>query len=198
LHYQRIGVLIDASQSMQGVASQAHRPIATALAMRDLLTEVAESVNVVTSHGQSSGFGQLIQTSGDTSMSIQLVRLLKDEPEAVFVLTDGYENAPAGRFSQTMAAIAEMGINTPVIQMSPVLASESKGVRALSPAVTAMPVNRTESLGLGFVKVLLASDLDRGLEALSVMSQPLIGQVSPLAIAGAGANAKSSVVAGVN
>ena len=199
LHYQRIGVLIDASQSMQGVASQAHRPIATALAMRNLLTEVADNVTVVTSHGQTSALGQLIQTSGDTSMSIHLVRLLKDEPEAVFVLTDGYENAPAGRFSQTMAAIAEMGINTPVIQMSPVLASESKGVRVLSPAVTAMPVNRTESLGLGLVKVLLASDLDRGLEALSVMSRPLIGQVSaPPAIIEAGANAKAIVGAGVN
>ena len=94
--------------------------------MRDLLTEVAEQTTVLTSHGQASGLGQLIQTSGDTSMSIELVRLLKDEPEVVFVLTDGYENAPAGRFSQTLAAIAEMGIDTPVIQMSPVLASESK------------------------------------------------------------------------
>lgn len=188
LRYERIGVLIDASQSMQGVTSQAHRPIATALAMRDLLTEVAEHATVVTSHGQSSSFGELIQASGDTSMSIQLVRLLKDEPEAVFVLTDGYENAPAGRFSQTMAAIADMGIVTPVIQMSPVLASESKGVRALSPAVSTMPVNRPDSLGLGIVKVLLETDLDRGLEALSVMSQPLIGQTSvPLAITKANA-----------
>ena len=184
LRYQRIGVLIDASQSMLGVASQAHRPIATALAMRDLLTEVAEESTVVTSHGQPSGFGQLIQTSGDTSMSIELVRLLKDEPEAIFVLTDGYENAPAGRFAQTMNAIARMGIDTPVIQMSPVVASESKGVRSLSPAVAAMPVSRAEALGLGLVKVLLATDLDRGLQALSAMSQPRIAQPSvPLVLA---------------
>ena len=88
LRYQRIGVLIDASQSMLGVASQAHRPIATALAMRDLLIEVAERSTVVTSHGQPTAFGQLIQTSGDTSMSIELVRLLKDEPEGNFC-TDG-------------------------------------------------------------------------------------------------------------
>ena len=176
LRYKRIGVLIDASQSMLGTASQAHRPIATALAMRDLLTEVSEQSKVVTSHGLPTGFGQLIQTSGDTSLSLQLVRLLKDEPEAIFVITDGYENAPAGRFSQTMAAIARMGFDTPVIQMSPVVASESKGVRSLSPAVSAMPVSRTDALGLGLVKVLLATDLNRGLQALSAMSQPRIAE----------------------
>ena len=186
LRYERIGVLIDASQSMFGVASQANRPIATSLAMRDLLIEVSEQSTVVTSHGQRSDFGQLIQVSGDTSMSIELVRLLKDDPEAIFVLTDGYENAPSGRFSQTMAAIARMGIDTPVIQMSPVLAAESKGVRSLSPAVAAMPVSRTDALGLGLVKVLLATDLDRGLKTLSAMSQPRIEQPSmPLKLASA-------------
>ena len=154
--------------------------------MRDLLIEVSEQSTVVTSHGQRSDFGQLIQVSGDTSMSIELVRLLKDDPEAIFVLTDGYENAPSGRFSQTMAAIARMGIDTPVIQMSPVLAAESKGVRSLSPAVAAMPVSRTDALGLGLVKVLLATDLDRGLKTLSAMSQPRIEQPSmPLKLASA-------------
>ena len=197
LRYRRIGVLIDASQSMLGVASQAHRPIATALAMRDLLTEVAGQATVLTSHGQASGLGQLIQTSGDTSMSIELVRLLKDEPEVVFVLTDGYENAPAGRFSQTLAAIAEMGIDTPVIQMSPVLASESKGVRTLSPAIAAMPVSRTDALGLGFVKVLLATDLDRGLQALSVMSQVCISRPSVSLRVGTG-SADSNTIVSVN
>jgi len=152
---------------------------------------------VLTSHGQASGLGQLIQTSGDTSMSIELVRLLKDEPEVVFVLTDGYENAPAGRFSQTLAAIAEMGIDTPVIQMSPVLASESKGVRTLSPAIAAMPVSRTDALGLGFVKVLLATDLDRGLQALSVMSQVCISRPSVSLRVGTG-SADSNTIVSVN
>ena len=82
-----------------------------------------------------------------------------------------------------------MGIETPVIQMSPVVASENKGVRSLSPAIAAMPVSRTDALGLGLVKVLLATDLDRGLQALSAMSQPRLKHPStPLVLAEASAN----------
>ena len=49
----------------------------------------------------------------------------------VFVLTDGYENAPAGRFAEVVRAVRQMGVETPIHQFSPVFAAEARGIRSL-------------------------------------------------------------------
>ncbi len=69
---------------------------------------------------------ELVEPSGDTSLAAGLVQLLKSDPDVVFVLSDGYENAPAGRFGKTVAAVRRIGIQTPIHQFTPVFAAESQ------------------------------------------------------------------------
>jgi hypothetical protein len=97
--------------------------------------------------------------------------LLKSQPDVVFVLSDGYENAPAGRFGETVAAVRRIGIQTPIHQFTPVFAAESQGVRTLSDSVVAMPVSKPEAIGLGLLKALIESDVDRGVAALLGMTK---------------------------
>lgn len=171
VRFERVAILIDSSQSMIGHDTQARRPIATALALRDLLSATADEAEAITSDGRTTNSYELVEPSGDTSLAAGLVQLLKSEPDVVFVLSDGYENAPAGRFGETVAAVRRIGIQTPIQQFSPVFAAESQGVRALSDSVVAMPVSRPEAIGLGLLKALIAADVDRGVAALFQMTR---------------------------
>jgi len=171
VRFERVGVLIDASQSMLGHDTQARRPIATALALRDMLSATANDAVAIASDGRSADFCELVEPSGDTSLAAGLVQLLKAEPDVVFVLSDGYENAPAGRFGETVSAVRRLGIQTPIHQLTPVFAAESQGVRTLSDSVVAMPVSQPEAIGLGLLKALIESDVDRGVAALFGMTK---------------------------
>jgi hypothetical protein len=181
VRFDRVSVLIDSSLSMIGHATQARRPIATSLALRDMLVATASDAEVLTSSGSHSAAFELVEPSGDTSLASGLVRLLKNEPDAVFVLSDGYENAPAGRFSEVVAAVRRMGVKTPIHQFTPVFAAEARGVRKLCESVVAMPVSKPESIGLGLLKALMEADVDRGVAALFGMTN-VVGNLPATAI----------------
>jgi hypothetical protein len=164
LGYARIGVLLDASASMAGSREQHLRPMATALALRDVLAHAAEAT-IVRSGGDADGV--LVRPSGATSLAEGLVELISAGVDAVFVLSDGYENRPAGRFAEVVAAIRNMEIHTPIFHLNPVFAAEASGVRSLaSDSVATLPVAAPEALALAFVRGLLAAEPRRGLDAL--------------------------------
>lgn len=171
VQFERVGVLIDSSQSMIGHDTQARRPIATALALRDLLSATADESVAITSDGRAIDSYEMVEPVGDTSLAAGLIQVLKSQPDVVFVLSDGYENAPAGRFGETVAAVRRIGIQIPIHQFTPVFAAESQGVRTLSESVVAMPVSKPEAIGLGLLKALIESDVDCGVAALLRMAK---------------------------
>ncbi len=164
LGYARIGVLLDASASMAGSREQALRPMATALAIRDVLAHAADAT-IVRCGGDTDGV--LVRPSGATSLAEGLVELLAAGVDAVFVLSDGYENRPAGRFAEVVAAIRNMGLHTPIFHLNPVFAAEAGGVRSLaSEGVATLPVRAPEALGLAVDRGLREAEPRRGLDAL--------------------------------
>lgn len=174
VRFEHAGILLDVSASMMGHDTQARRPISVALALRDLLAETAERATIVSSDGRPAPVAELIEPAGDTSLAAALVSLLKREPDVVFVLTDGYENAPAGRFAEVVRAVRRIGIETPIHQFSPVFAAESRSVRTLCEIVPGLPVSKPEAIGLGLLKVLFETDIERGAAALRSMVCPVI------------------------
>ena len=174
VRFEHAGILLDVSASMVGHQTQARRPISVALALRDLLAETAELATIVTSDGRVAPAAELIEPVGDTSLAAGLVTLLKRDPDVVFVLTDGYENAPAGRFAEVVRAVRRMGNDTPIHQFSPVFAAEARGIRSLCDAVPGLAVSKPEAIGLGLLKVLFEADVDRGAAALLGMVRPAI------------------------
>jgi hypothetical protein len=149
-----------------GSREQPLRPIAVALALRDVLTHATESTVIV-----AGGDGRaLVRPRGATSLAEPLLEAIASEPEAIYVLSDGYENRPAGRFSELVAALRAMGIGTPILHLNPVFAGESKGVRSLG--VPTLPVSSPEALGISFVRGLLEADPRRGIDALIGLARP--------------------------
>lgn len=171
--YGKIAIIVDMSKSMEGDRTQPLRPAAVALASRDMLTHVAENglVTYVGGGGWScSAAHSLIRPMGDTALADKLIIALKEEPEAVYVISDGYENAPAGRFAEVLEHVREAGINTPVYHLNPVMAAESGGVREISSQAKTLPVQSPSALATTFIRGLIETDPVRGINSLVHMA----------------------------
>jgi hypothetical protein len=165
IQFQKVGILVDASASMGGHGTQPLRPMAVVLALRDVLLAACPDSPVRYCGGEEEG--RLARPRGDTSLAEPLVELLAEDPEAVFILSDGYENAPAGRVAEVMDRVRKLGHTAPVYQLSPVFAAETGGLRSLSPGdVPAVPVNEPKGLGLALLRSVLFSEPRRAIGTL--------------------------------
>lgn len=173
VRYANVGVVLDASASMIGSGTQKFRPLTVALAMRDVLVASATDSAFVEATGAVDAFG-IVRPEGDTALAGALVRALKRNPDAVYVLTDGYENAPAGRVDEVLRAARALGITTPVFQVSPVTGAEAGGLRRLSDELAPVPVSRPEAVGLGMVRAVLTADVEAGIRALLALTRPML------------------------
>lgn len=173
VNYDRVGILVDASESHRGDKTQALRPIAISLATRDILVSASEEAFVEYAGGYEKD--GLVRPSGDTSLAKPLVKLLKKDPEAVFVFSDGYENAPAGRFAETVKHVRKMGIKTPIYHVAPVFAAEKQGIKPLSDETQALPLSSPDAIGSTMLRPMLQQDLERGIDSLARMTLPQLG-----------------------
>lgn len=165
ISYSKIGIVIDASGSSSGNKTQKLRPLAISLSIRDMLEKCATEKSFVEYVGGKK-VGRLVYPSGDTNIAKPLVDVLKNEPDAVFIISDGYENAPAGRVNEVIKSVKNMGINIPIYQINPVTSAEAGGIRKLSDEVSVIPANKPASIGLGMVKAMLESNLKDGILGL--------------------------------
>jgi hypothetical protein len=172
VRFGSVGVLLDASASMAGGKDQPLRPIAVALALRDMLEHVGHAAVVTCGGASGSVPASLVRPSGDTSLAEGLLDLVVAQPDAIFVISDGYENRPAGRFAEVVSALRDIGVRTPIYQLSPVFAAEAGGVRALSSDhVPVMPVQRPDAIGLSLLRAMLDQDPTRGLRAIASVAR---------------------------
>lgn len=161
-----VAVIVDASGSMSGDRTQKLRPMAASLALADMLTKVATRSAVIHAGGEKRADG-LVAPSGDTSLADALVDALSGDAEAVFVVSDGYENAPAGRFAEVVDQVRELGVTTPIYHLNPVAAAEAKGVRELAAGkVQTLPARDATSLGPGMIRGLIEADPEKGVNTL--------------------------------
>lgn len=165
-NYDKIGIIVDASKSMEGDKTQELRPIATALAIRDTLHSAQNTSSEFVSAGKMREDG-LIMPNGPTSLYRELLDLLRQPLDAIYVISDGYENAPQGLFGAVLEAARRIGVETPVYQINPVFAAETRSTRKLCEDVTVLSGNNPETMfGMANIQQLLQEDPYRGIEAL--------------------------------
>lgn len=181
-NFNRIGIIVDMSRSMMGNETQKLRPAATVLAIRDMLQHTAKEHETVYVGGEDTD-KRLVRPSGDTALSEKLLDLLglEDAVDAIFVLSDGYENRAAGRFGEVVHQVREIGIRTPIYHLNPVFAAEAGQVKKLTVKsetgddVPTLPAQNPSSLGISFLRGLLETDPVRGINALVRLALPAKG-----------------------
>jgi hypothetical protein len=175
----QIGILFDCSKSMFGSKTQKLRPMAIGLAVRDVLTASCEEplISWTTSHVPLiSRIGEMARPSGSTNLARGLVKLLRKGVDTIFVISDGYENVSAGRFAEVVDKARAMGISTPIYQINPVFAAETKNARHLAENwVPMLPVSDPKAIETGLLVPLLTADPKPGLLGIYQRVQRLIG-----------------------
>lgn len=163
--YGKVGIVLDASGSMFGHETQKLRPLATAIALKSVLANTGNENVVKVTGGVMKD--NLIFPGHETDIASALLDVLEENPDIVYIITDGYENQPAGRTNEVMIAMDKIGVNIPVQQVTPVMAAESDGIKKLSAEfIPTMPVNNPESMGVGMLKSALLSSPREGILAL--------------------------------
>ncbi|MDM8553389.1 hypothetical protein QUF75_01495 [Desulfococcaceae bacterium HSG7] len=177
VRFGKIGILVDDSFSMTGALTQKMRPMAIALAMKDVLINIGETFVIRTASGRRINRADpLPKPKGSTDLALALVELLETGADAVFILSDGYENAPSGRVNEVMELLNRIGAQTPVYHICPVVGSESgQGLRNLSDRIPCMPVSNPQGLALTMMRAMMEVDVQRGIQALAAITLPQIG-----------------------
>jgi hypothetical protein len=140
--YGNIGIVLDNSNSMSGHKKESkNTPRAIAMFTSKVLGKSATNKNVVTTEGQT------------TDLASAFINLMKDEDvnnpyDAVFFLTDGYENMYEGLTNEVVSAfMVETERYLPVFQISPVTGAETGAdVRSIGSDIVKMSVNSPKAL----------------------------------------------------
>lgn len=174
-----VGILVDDSYSMSGSGEQKLRPMAMALATKDVLSYTGKTSKITTVQGYNTR--RLNKPGGHTDLANGVLHLLESGMEAVFILSDGYENSPAGRLAEVLNLVRKIGNNTPVYHINPVVAAESRGlVKQLSDEISVVSISKPEQLGTVLLKSMLDTDPERGIKGLLEITMPLISNYKNL------------------
>ena len=177
IRFRKVGILVDDSFSMSGSREQKLRPMAISLAMKDVLMNIGESSLIRTASGRTIHRENPIpRPVGRTDLASGLLDLLEAGSDVVFILSDGYENAPSGRIDEVMYLLRGwVGETTPVYHLNPVIGSESQsGLRTLSEEIPTIPVSHPQGLALTLMRAMIEVDVKRGIEAMAGMVLPKI------------------------
>ncbi len=146
--------------------------MAVALALKDVLQRACQCC-IRYAGGRFEGI--LVRPEGHTALAEGLLDLVELAVDAIFVISDGYDNAPAGRFAEVVAVLRQMGVRTPIIHLNPVFAAEAAGARALCPdEVITLPVRGPQSLGVSLARGLVTSDVEAGVRLLISKALPAL------------------------
>jgi len=159
--YQNIGIIVDKSNSMDGHQAESKN---TPKAVADFTARVLSK--------SATNSCSIQYTDGEvTDLASSFIGLLKSENpskpyDAIFILTDGYENAYDGLTNEVISIWkAETGRNIPMFQISPIVSAEmGANVRKLGSGVVTMAINNPAALQPQINARLLEIDTKRWLE----------------------------------
>ncbi len=162
-NYEKIGIICDDSFSMSGSEDQKLKALAITYATVEMLKHLGNSTVVTSTSKRRVSYSN--KPAGETNLAKPLISLLKHDLDAIFVVSDGYENAPEGRFGEVLKiARDKAGVDTPVYHFNPVGAAESKvALKRLSDDVPLTPVTNPEKMGLSLFKTMIAADPKQGI-----------------------------------
>lgn len=115
----KLEIILDDSLSMQGTGTREFNGIAIAANFAKMAGLNAREVNIRLTSG-AEWKGDYPKPQGGTSLAKLLANAVMAKPDAVILLSDGYENTEAGDAAHTLTALRKLGFDTPVSHILPV------------------------------------------------------------------------------
>lgn len=166
----RTALVIDNSYSARGVRQTRHRSLAVALGVFTLLDTALPDVRVALSHPLHASDPLFAHAHGDTALARPLLDVMRGTPrmpESVLIVSDGWENAPAGGVHAVLhAARTRLGFRGFALHINPVFDPVDFAPRALSTGLTTVGARASSDVvtALFFARFAQGLDTPEGLE----------------------------------
>jgi len=146
--FGKVAIVLDNSPSMYGSFEKKFHPISVAESVTEVMKNLAE-VKVYSTSGKDITKAFLTKLEGSSDLATALLKSLKDNPELIIIISDGYENSPAGLAHQILQAylIKVLG-KTMILHINPVYAPETKDIKTLHDKILTMGIRDTRQLML--------------------------------------------------
>jgi hypothetical protein len=133
---------------MYGSFEKKNHPISVAEAITEILSKMTKDLKIYPDIKKPF----LVKLEGATDLSEPLIQALKDEPELLVILSDGFENTPsAGLAHQILQAYLTKlgkGKKVMILHINPVFAPEAKDIRKLHEKIMSLGIRDVKQLGL--------------------------------------------------
>lgn len=168
---ERVALVLDDSYSAVGTRELRQRPLAVALGAHYLIHGAFPEARSHWLHGPAAGSHPFcVRPVGPTCIADVLLRALEDEPELVFIVSDGWENDPPGATDAILELYDELGRRCVFVHGNPVFDGTTYEPRRLARGMATVGIRQPEDLltCLSFARFALgkstAEELERELE----------------------------------
>jgi hypothetical protein len=153
----RIAVVLDLSASLASSGERAYYPVALALAFTRLLQEKVSTVALYQTGGSAGQQEEPFpRPQGVGDLASALLEAARGAPQAILVITDGYENVRQGDAAAVLHGLRVLGLSMPVYQVVPLFTpDEDLSQRTLGAEFQLMPVLHEQSVREVLMRLLL-------------------------------------------
>lgn len=153
--FKNVKVVIDNSQSMYGSRVKQFHPISVAEACAAIFLKISDNCEVKAIPNKMKF---LTDVKNESKLYEGVLEALESKPELLVIISDGYENTPAGMTNEVIQAYKskiDKENKTFIVHINPVFAAESKDVRKLSELIYTVGIRDMKQLYLILLLMLL-------------------------------------------
>ena|GEM_PF-6688239 len=165
--FDKIAVVLDTSLSMIGTEEGKYHPLLRSMAIKYILDVASEDFTEYRTTESDAVFPLL---SGQSNYAGAILRALQDEHKMIFIIGDGYENAPfegaAHQLIWTFKKRIDKDDEVSFIHLNPVFASETNDVRSISDLAPSAGVLDHKGIGTAIYLAVSKSDPRLALKTL--------------------------------
>ncbi|VAW81933.1 FIG00838889: hypothetical protein [hydrothermal vent metagenome] len=142
----KIALVVDRSFSMWGSIEKKRRPLAIGFALHQILQRTVKNYKVFWSTPVTRPLH--LYPKGQSNIADPFIKALKMEPDVLLILSDGFENDPAGLTAQIHHAWLglKQTSNTNIIHLNPVYDANSFNVKKLANTITTVGIRNAEDI----------------------------------------------------
>jgi hypothetical protein len=161
----RLALVLDLSGSAVSSGERMYHPAALGLALARVLQQRAREVSLHLVGGAlhagdaalSLENGALLRPQGASDLASGILEAARQQPQAILVITDGYENLRQGDAAEVARGLRQLGLTMPIYQLLPLFAaSEDVSQRVLGEPIQVLPVEHETGVGEVLARLLLA------------------------------------------
>ena len=113
----KVALILDTSYSMLGFGARMYNNLSIATALTQVLEKRTSNMKIVQVGNQRDT--EFPQAQGVTNLAEGLLEAVAYQPDAVLVISDGYENVEQGDAQMVLQGLKNLGINIPCVHILP-------------------------------------------------------------------------------